>query len=139
MYYNFLFTLISVFVMSDPIFPCSCDDEMSVAEAVNDAMVVIDARVLLKTEDNRMEYQIFVNQSFKGGFQWKDTLHIYSMPTDATCGIPFDDGERYIIYAYPVFDRFDKKQIIGYETSICTRTRKFNYEEIEAIKMLQSD
>jgi hypothetical protein len=32
MYYNFLFTLISVFVMPDPIFPCSCDDEMSVAE-----------------------------------------------------------------------------------------------------------
>ncbi len=117
------------------IFACSCNEKLTIEEAVKDAELVIDARALRKSNYNATTNRFYINHSFKGGFQRKDSLSIFSTNSSSSCGFSFEEEGRYIIYAYSIFDKDHNRLIIGYETNVCTRTTRYNYEEINAIKL----
>jgi hypothetical protein len=74
-----------------------------------------------------------------------DTLTILTPPNDASCGVDFQVGQRYIVYA-TIFDEmlmtdkvkrrtFDNKT---FWTNRCTRTQNWNTtEENEIIKVIK--
>lgn len=70
--------------------------------------------------------------------------HVVYVGIDDTCGFNFEKGETYIIYAYKnrlgnnysdIPERF-KKDV--FETNSCTRTKKFDQEEIQQIENLNT-
>lgn len=86
-----------------------------------------------------MKYTMIVETIYKGR-QFSDTAFIFTGSGGGDCGFNFQIGQKYIVYAghLKTADRFngevyiDKKS--AFQTNICTRTRKYQDEEIREIE-----
>jgi hypothetical protein len=86
-----------------------------------------------------MKYTILVEATYKGR-QVSDTAYIFTGRGGGDCGFDFQIGQKYIVYARHLTpaDRvnelvfIDKKR--AFRTNICTRTRKYDEQEIVEIE-----
>lgn len=113
-------TLLSA-VGASPALGCSCGTRFSVAEALADANLVFEGRVIntwpMLVDVSGMNY-LGQRYTFRVNSKWKGATGGTVTLVDAlgNCSFPFHRGESYIVFAYAIESTPD------WSTSICTRT-----------------
>jgi len=139
---------------------CSCI-EQSVIEAVDRAEVVFVGRVISRNvtgdytgvglseirDTSRsgllgLRYpaiaKIVIDKMYKGKVE-SDTIVVVSSSSSSECGYYLEVGKTYVVYA-GTSSRFKLIAPVGegdarvFSTHICTRTTKWNQEEVDAIR-----
>ena len=164
---NIFLTFFLILFWTGHSYACSCEGEGTVAGSVKSTDIVFSGQVVSSTlttnydslgiivsGDTNYSYfellkfptavvKIKVDRMYKGQLV-TDTLTILTPPNDASCGVDFQVGQRYIVYA-TIFDEmlmtdkvkrrtFDNKT---FWTNRCTRTQNWNTtEENEIIKVI---
>ena len=127
-------------------FACSCIPQPSMEKAIDETDVVVTGKVLSKEaftkKDGRLskyftrnvKYKIEVTKIHKGKIK-KGIITIVTGPAmGGDCGVFFEIGKSYTIYAdYMLIDAGGKK-VAFLETSICTRTAKADKTESKRIE-----
>lgn len=157
-----IFTTI-LFLPNEHLTACSCIGEYSVKSEIKSSDAVLVGTILGKTlitltdsslikmfpKDTSLgrgetktiaRYDFRILEVYKGKIS-KDTISIYTGIGKGDCGIRFEVGDKYIIYAkketYFGQQNNDFKYPKGKNhlwTDICSRTTKFNEEEIAQIE-----
>lgn len=139
---------------------CSCI-EQSVIEAIHIAEVVFVGRVISRSVTSDYSSvglseirdtsnsgfpalpecaiaKVVIERTLKGNVV-SDTITIVSSSDSESCGYFFEVGKKYIVYArqttrFNMISPADNGDVRVFGTSICTRTRKWNQEEVDAIR-----
>jgi hypothetical protein len=129
---------------ASPVISCTCIGTSVVSRSVESSDVVFSGMVvsaryvaldtLFKTS-LRTEYRFQVQTAFKGG-ESTDTITIITGVGGGDCGLKFDLGARYIVYAYWSDHRRERGTSPGpvLYTDRCTRTKAFDREEVREIE-----
>lgn len=128
---------------------CSCIGEESVKNAVKKANVVLSGKVIKVEEftipmgpinfgNKRIKYVFEVDRFYKGDFETKH-FEIISLPGGGDCGFRFENGNKYIVYAYAQTKYYPGGEDVEqyFITDICTRTTKYSKKENRQIKSSQ--
>lgn len=149
-----------------PAAACKCQGEITVRAAVQHAQVVASGRIISRlvtanlkpygitiTGDTADEayhamkfsvavYRLKVDKIYKGK-SVIDTLTILTPATGAGCGVRFEVGERYIVYATARDEMAHSSAVrrvstggSAYWTHQCTRTNEWFAEEDRALRAL---
>lgn len=131
---------------------CSCVVSDVVAKAVKDAdFVAVGTAKMAKPfsasiksgwkEMSLLSYTFEIEKVYKGKRSKKIVQIVTDVGSDGDCGYPFTVGKKYIIYAKcPIYikhsESVNKKiSLLPFlYTSICTRTRAIEEEEIRLLK-----
>jgi hypothetical protein len=148
-----LLVIITVGCIGQKSIACSCIGEATVKEEIKrqDAVLV---GTIVESEEIRIydtlspsktiyrveiKYTLVVETVYKGR-QVSDTAFIFTGSGGGDCGYNFQLGQKYIVYAgnFMPDERYNSpvstENISSFYTSICTRTRPYNEEEIEEIE-----
>jgi prolyl-tRNA synthetase len=149
-----------------PAAACKCQGETTVRAAVQHAQVVASGRVISRLVTANLKpygivitgdttswayhamkfsvavYRLKVDKIYKGEIV-ADTLTILTPANGAGCGVRFEVGERYIVYA-TVMDEMAHSSAVrrvstggrAYWTHQCTRTSEWFAEEAKALRVL---
>jgi len=165
--YTLLLILLTIFGLTKS-FACSCIEQLPVAESIQISDIVFSGQVISKVITSNLSnfgYK-YMGDTAKVWEEWKetytavvkikvdrnytehytsDTLIILTPPDGGACGVDFQIGERYIIYATiedEYLDFFGLKRVFDnktFWTHLCTRTQEWNTTEenqiIREIKM----
>ena len=111
--------LVASVVAVRPAAACSCIPNPSPEEAFNKADIVFAGRVLeIKNADGEaypaaLDVRLWIERPFKGFFI--ETIRVRTARDGASCGFPFEEDERYLIYAHS-----DDEGTL--HVSLCSRT-----------------
>lgn len=150
---TYILTILILLLFNQKLEACSCVGERPVKEAIERVDAVFTGTIIEKEEiriydtlshDQRvyrveMKYKIAVETVYKGQ-SLSDTSLIFTGRGGGDCGYNFQIGQKYIVYAGHIEtdERYsgqvfiDKKS--AFRTTICTRTRKYQTEEIKEIE-----
>lgn len=124
---------------SGTVHACSCVMPGAPAEELKSHAAVFAGQVVSLSQPNRfgqavspsfaetgVEFQ--VNRVWKGDVG--ENTRITTPPTGGACGVPFVEGEEYLVYAYA-----SAQEDGGYAANICSRTRPLSEaaEDLEAL------
>ncbi len=125
---------------------CSCMQPGSVEESFKQADAVFTGTVLNvendltpSPDDPSISYAssqtitIKLETSYKTAAGIKTSSRIIKIKTaisSASCGYYFEEGKKYIVYAY------ENTEDCSLWTNICTRTKQYNQEEADELSML---
>ena len=146
-------TILTILLLSNEAKACTCIGERTVKDEIKNKDAVF-VGIITESEEMRiydtlspnktifrveMKYTIVIETVYKGR-QISDTAFIFTGSGSGDCGYNFKIGQKYIVYAghLKTEDRYngqvyiDKKS--AFYTTICTRTRKYQDEEIKEIK-----
>lgn len=127
---------------------CDCIDPGSVKTEVKAYALVITAKALSKTpvgsaEQKRqlwseVKFRFLVTRKFKGNIT-SDTITIITPESESACGVEFEIGKEYIIYASSrAMDQQTRKPYQlpqnEFKTTLCSRTKELNPFEVEEIR-----
>lgn len=144
---------------------CSCKGRRTVPEEVkhSDAVIVgkivakkiitlVDSAYLVKYKHDSVarnlprarlaiaEYEMVVDKTYKGRVT-EDTITVYTGVNDADCGIRFEIGKQYLVYADRAAYYADHKKSFKFPvgnnifwTNTCTRTDVLDRNEIKEIE-----
>lgn len=98
------------------------------------------------TEGRISQVEVLVEESYKGELIG-DTITVYTLPNEASCGFNFIEGGKYLIYAHDKTSmyRFDAlkgdipknlEKTSTYWTNLCSRTTYHLDEDINCLKRL---
>ncbi|RZK10616.1 MAG: hypothetical protein EOO46_10075 [Flavobacterium sp.] len=141
-----LYLSILLFLFFNTSFACSCIAKPSMEKAVDETDVVVTGKVLSKEsfgkKDGRLpkyfthnvKYKVEVTKIHKGKIK-KGIITIVTGPAmGGDCGVFFQIGKSYTIYAtYTLIDAGEKK-VEFMETNICSRTAKADKAESAKIE-----
>ncbi len=109
---------------------CSCVTPGTPVEEMKKREVVFAGEVkrISKAEDWQYVTTFEITKAFKGVANGVTSIKIYADPAGPSCGIEFDVGEKYIVYA----STYEGKL----QTNRCTRTRKLSAaaEDLKALE-----
>jgi hypothetical protein len=106
-------------------FACKCRQQ-TIEENMASADHVFSGKVMkIKKSQSSLTVFVRVAKQFKGKIRFK-TIEIMTASESAACGVNFQKGKEYVIYA----NNGDKKCL---NTSSCTRTTESVKEETEGI------
>lgn len=117
-------SFMTIFIPSSA-YACSCAQPLSVEEELSRSTEVFAGRVLKVKEQRSMDGSMTkaalfeVIEIWKGGSESQIIIHTGSGGGD--CGVHFEEGEEYLVYAYPSTMYGDKETLI---TIICDRTKE---------------
>jgi hypothetical protein len=106
------------------VYACSCAQPQTVEAELSRSKEVFAGRVLEVKEHRSLNGSMTkaalfeVNQIWKGGSE--SQIIIYTGSGGGDCGVRFEEGEEYLVYAYPSTMYGDKELLI---TIICDRTK----------------
>jgi Tissue inhibitor of metalloproteinase len=112
-------------------FACKCRQQ-TIEENMASADHVFSGKVMkIKTSKSSQQITVFVRvaKQFKGKIRFK-TIEITTSSEPSACGVNFQKGREYVIYA----NNSDKNRL---NTSSCTRTTESVKEETEGILELK--
>lgn len=137
-----IFSLVIMFLLGSftKVFACSCLEERPVCEAFGDAKAVFVGEViggksaermsdLLKDGSGERPFIFKVKEAFLGSKIDKE-IAISTGSGFGDCGVPFQKGETYLVYAYEYKGRL--------QTSICTRSAHISNVDEEDFEFLRS-
>jgi hypothetical protein len=148
-----LLAIIMVVFIGKKSIACSCIGVANVKEEIKKQDAVLVGTITNKEEiiiyDTlnpdyaikliEIKYTIIVETVYKGNLKC-DTAFIFTGKGGGDCGYNFQLGQKYIVYAgnFNPEERYKSSVSTGkrssFYTSICTRTRPYNEEEIEEIE-----
>jgi len=127
-------------------YACSCitagrENAVIHTEVIISGKILSEENTIVKSNRNHnfktiaKKYTVLVTEKLKGKLK-KDIITIYGDPSN--CAYNFQVGENYIIYAiYQNRHMSDSKKVKKFLlTNKCTRTSKFDEQELEKIKAL---
>ena len=121
---------------------CYCIDSAIISDSFKNSSLIFNGLILSVRDESpkpeRSYYRIYtvqIEKIYKGHYQRK-TIEILTGYGDGDCGIEFNIGEKYIIYASIQSLNLSKKntKTKTYYTNECTRTNRFNENEVAEIK-----
>jgi hypothetical protein len=120
---SLILSIMTIFIPSS-VYACSCAQPQSVEAEISRSTEVFAGRVLEVKEQKNLDGSMTkaalfeVSQIWKGGSESQIIIHTGSGGGD--CGVQFEEGEEYLVYAYPSTMYGDKELLI---TIICDRTK----------------
>lgn len=153
MRFHYFFTLLLILLFKFQSRACSCIGESSVKEEIKQHAAVFVGTVIHSEEIRiidtsysmqqisraEMKFWLVVETTYKGN-ELTDTVFVYTGTGGGDCGFDFKVGQQYIVYAENLReeDRFERSvtnSLKGiFYTTICTRTKPFNAQEILEIE-----
>ena len=137
---------LSLILSSNLSFACSCitaglDNSVIHAEVIITGKIISRENVLVKSKRDEdfgstvAKYTILVTEKIKGNLK-KNIVTVYGDASN--CAYTFQVGENYIIYAiYHNKHMYDSKKVKKFLfTNKCTRTARFDSQEVDKIRDL---
>jgi hypothetical protein len=158
--------LLLLTLLVQPAAACKCQGETTVRAAVQHAQVVISGRIISRLITTNLKpygvavvgdttdwayrnmkfpvavYRLKIDKLYKGK-SVTDTITIITPVNGAGCGVRFEVGERYIVYATATDEVAHSSKVRrvstggrAYWTNLCTRTSSWFEEEDKALLAL---
>jgi hypothetical protein len=150
---TYILTILTIVLLNFETKACTCIGESAVKDEIENKDAVFvgtiaeseEIRIYDTLSPNKTIYRVelkytMVVETIYKGLQFSDTTYIFTGSGGGDCGFNFQIGQKYIVYARnlktedryngPVF--IDKKS--AFYTNVCTRTRKYQDEEIKEIE-----
>ena len=133
--------LILLFIGSNS-FACSCTGKMSVKEAVRNSDIVFGGKVLFVKPVDYLRWQgipmvgklvtLLVQEKAKGTID-TDTVIIATGSGGADCGVQFQEGHSYLVYAksYSFANRINNDSVRYFYAGLCSRTGAYKQTELK--------
>jgi len=142
-----------ILLLRNEVSACSCTGERAIKEEIENQDAVFvgfvkeaeQIRIYDTLSPNHiidrveMKYTMVIESVYKGS-QMSDTVFIFTGIGGGDCGYNFKIGQKYIVYGryLKTADRHNRRMFIdkksAFYTTICSRTRKYQSEEIKEIK-----
>lgn len=149
----YILTILTIVLLSNETKACTCIGESTVKDEIKNKDAVFvgaitdseELRIYDTLIPNKTIYRVemkftMVIETIYKGRQISDTTFIFTGSGGGDCGFNFQIGQKYIVYAghFKTANRYNGQVFIdkksAFYTTICTRTRKYQDEEINEIE-----
>jgi len=137
MKHRVIFFILQIFIsfgFSVSAYACSCENQSTPADALQNSDAVFSGKVISIAELNKGDFRSSSDPliiKFEADTVWKgpdtQTITVFTAASSASCGFEFQEGKSYLVYANGDYSSLD--------VSLCSRTTLFAnaYEDLKSI------